>query len=130
MSTKIQDFANNAVLKDAMASGPAVVTSTITGATLDMLLGDNRCFAIQSVGAIVGATPTLAGKIQEGSKSDASDMADISGATFTSVNAAQNLQSINFDRTKRYVRYIGTVALNGGTSIAVDALIGEQQKQV
>ena len=74
-----------------------------------------------------GTSPTLAGKIQE--SADGSTWADVSGATFTTVTANDNVQAITFDRTQRYVRYVGTVA---GTSpqVPVAVVISEQKKQV
>jgi hypothetical protein len=69
----------------------------------------------------------LAGKIQE-SADGSTNWADISGATFTTVTASDNVQAISFDRTLRYVRYVATV---GGTSpsFIAGAVIGEQKKQ-
>jgi hypothetical protein len=127
MSTYIRDLAQSLLLLDAMAAGPAVVTATVTGVACDFLQADDRCFAIQDVGAYVGAGPTLNGKIQE-SADGSTNWTDITGATFAQVAAAQNVQVISFDRTKRYLRYVGTIVLNGGTSIALDALIGQQKK--
>ena len=92
-----------------------------------MITGDGRCFAIQTVGSLGGTSPTLAGKIQE--SADGSSWADISGATFTTVTSSDNVQAITFDRTLRYVRYVGTVT---GTSpqIPVAVVISEQKKQI
>src|SRR5947209_7146802 len=73
--------------------------------------GDGRCFALQMVGTVGGTSPTLDGKIQE--SNDNSTWTDIPGATFTQVTASTSNQAITFDRTKRYVRYLGTI---GGTS--------------
>ena len=58
-----------------------------------------------------------------------SGFADISGATFTQVTASTNLQCITFERTKRYLRYVGTIA-GTSPSFALAALIGEQKKQI
>src|ERR1700704_2664603 len=109
MSTKIQDFANQAIL--GVGAAPQTATSTVTGSSGDLLAGDGRCFAVQQVGAVSGTAPTLDGKIQE--SSDGSTWTDISGATFTQVTASTSTQAITFDRAKRYVRYIGTI---GGSS--------------
>lgn len=125
MSTKIQDIANEIILGVGLA--PQTITSSTNGSTGDMLTGDGPCFAIQQVGAVSGTSPTLAGKVQE--SSDGSSWSDISGATFTSVTSTGSYQCINFERTKRYVRYVGTV---GGTSpsFAVAVVISQQKKQV
>ena len=125
MSTKLHDFANQAVLGVGVV--PQTATSTVTGPGGDLLAGDGRCFAVQQVGAVAGTAPTLDGKIQE--SSDNAAWTDIVGATFTQVTTATNTQAITFDRTKRYVRYIGTI---GGTSpsFALAVFISEQKKQL
>ena len=89
-------------------------TSTVTGAAIDTD-GINGGFVfIQQVDTVSGTTPTLDGKIQE---SDASGgtYTDVSGATFTQVTASTNIQTVVVDRnaTKRFLKYIGTIA---GTS--------------
>lgn len=125
MSTKIQDIANEIILGVGLA--PQTITTTTNGPNGDLINADGACFAIQQVGTVSGTSPTLAGKIQE--SSDGSTWSDISGATFTTVTASGNYQCINFERTKRYVRYVGTV---GGTSpsFAVAVVISEQKKQI
>src|SRR5262245_15878765 len=110
MSTKISDFANNALL--ATGSAPAAQTTTVTGTGQDFISGDDQCFAIQQVGVVSGTTPTLDGKIQE-SDTLGGTYTDIAGATFTQVTASTNLQTINFRRSKRFLRYVGTI---GGTT--------------
>ena len=125
MSTKIHDLASQAILGVGLA--PQTVTASINGNGGDLQDGDSRCFAIQQVGTVSGTTPTLAGKIQE--SSDNATWSDIANATFTSVTASNNYQAITFDRSKRYVRYVGTI---GGTSpsYALAVVISEQRKQV
>ena len=125
MSTKIHDFANQAIL--GIGAPPQTATSTVTGTGGDLLAGDSRCFALQLVGTVAGTSPTLDGKIQE--SSDNAAWTDIAGATFTQVTASTNNQAITFDRSKRYVRYVGTI---GGTSpsFAMAVVISEQKKQV
>jgi hypothetical protein len=125
MSTKLHDFARQAVLSAGLT--PRTVTVTVNGPSVDLLAGDGRCFALQQVGSVSGTAPTLAGKIQE--SADGSAWADISGATFTTVTGSDNVQAITFDRTLRYVRYVGTV---GGTSpsFPLAVFISEQKKQV
>ena len=54
---------------------------------------------------------------------------DVAGATFTAVTTADNAQAVTFDRSLRYVRYVGTVA-GSSPSIAVSVLIAEQRKQL
>jgi hypothetical protein len=125
MSTQLHDLARHAILNVGLT--PRTATTTVTGSAGDLLAGDGRCFAIQQIGAVSGTSPTLAGKIQE--SADGTTWSDIAGATFTTVSTADNVQAITFDRTLRYVRYVGTV---GGTSpsFIVAVVISEQKKQI
>jgi hypothetical protein len=125
MSTKLQDLPHQAVLGGLT---PRTATTTVIGTAVDLVSADGRCFAVQQVGTVSGTSPTLAGKVQE-SADGSTNWTDISGATFTTVSATDNVQAISFDRTLRYVRYVGTI---GGTSpsFPVAVLIGEQKKQV
>ena len=125
MSTSLRDVPSNALIGQSIT--PRVATASLNGATLDAISADGRCTAIQQTGTIGGSSPSLAGKIQE--SADNSTWADISGATFTAVTANDSTQSIAFDRTKRYLRYVGTIA---GTSptIPLAVIILEQKKQI
>jgi hypothetical protein len=125
MSTKLQDFAHQAVLGGLT---PRTATTTVNGAAIDLVTGDGRVFAVQQVGAVSGSSPALAGKFQE-SADGSTNWADISGATFTSVSATDNVQAITFDRTQRYVRYVGTIS-GSSPSFILAVLVGEQKKQV
>jgi hypothetical protein len=125
MSTKLHDIPNNAQISAGLT--PRAITSTTSGTGQDFLQGDGRCTAIQQVGSVSGTSPSLAGKIQE--SSDNSTWTDISGATFTAVTANDNIQSISFDRTKRYVRYNGAVS-GTSPSFQIAVVIIEQKKQV
>lgn len=125
MSTALNDVKNQALIGASVF--PATVNDTNNGSAIDMLEADGRCFAVQVIGTVGGTGPSLAGKIQE--SSDNSTWTDVAGATFTSVTASSNVQTIVFDRTKRYLRHSRTV---GGTTpqFALSVLIGEQKKSV
>jgi hypothetical protein len=125
MTTKLHDFANQALLGFGLA--PQTVTGSVNGSSGDFLAGDGRCFALQQVGAVSGTSPTLDGKVQE--SSDNSIWTDIPGATFTTVTGSSNYQAITFDRTKRFVRYVATVA-GTSPSFALAVVVSEQKKQV
>ena len=125
MSTTLNDVKNQAFLNASIV--PSTITISSNGSSVDLINDDGNCFAIQSIGAVSGTTPSLAGKIQE--SSDGTTWTDISGATFSAVAVSNNLQVITFQRTKRFTRYVGTVT--GTTpSFAINALIGEQKKNV
>lgn len=124
MSTHINDLRS----AGAIATGvyPSTVGANATGPTVDLgaIDGDGPCFAIQHVGDL-DETGTLDGRIEQ--SSDGSSWSAISGATFTQVSAANNLQVIRFTRTARYVRWAATVA-GSGVLFTVGAVIGSQKK--
>ncbi|MCE9567736.1 MAG: hypothetical protein K8U57_37525 [Planctomycetes bacterium] len=123
MSTALNDVASSAFLATGLA--PASQSSSPTGSTIDMITADGPCFAVQQVGSFTG--DSLDGHIEE--SANGSSWSAISGAEFAEVTAGSNLQAIQFVRTARYVRYVGTIA--GDTpSIAMAVLIGEQKKSL
>jgi hypothetical protein len=125
MSTYLGDFKNSILLQPALA--PATVGDNTPGSTLDMIDADGRCVAVQIVGNATGSGPTLNGKIQE--SSDGTTWTDVANGAFTQVTASNNLQTIVFDRTKRYLRFAR--ALGGsGPNFALAALIGQQRKNI
>lgn len=126
MSTKLHDLASQAELRGG--AGPQTFTSTVTGSGVDMIHADGRCFAVQHVGTVSGTSPILDGKIQE-SDAPGSGYTDIAGAAFTSVTASNNLQIISFTRSKRYLRYVGTIA-GTSPSFTLAVLLGGQKKRI
>jgi len=109
----------NTVSTQVSKYGTAITTTT-NGTGVDMVETYGLCTAYQLVATVSGTSPTLDGKIQE--SDDNSTFTDISGATFTQVTASSNLQIISFQRTKRYVRWVGTIA-GTSPSFMVSALI-------
>ncbi len=109
------------------ASNPAAQTSTVTGSAIDMLGGEGRVTVIQACGAHGGTNPTLTGKIQESDDTVSGNFGDITGATFTQTTAA-GVQVISASRSKRYLRYVGTIAGTNPT-ITFNVLVGEAKKQ-
>ena len=125
MSTEISDFKNQALL--AASVYPATINDTNNGLAIDMIDADGRCFATQVIGVVTGTTPSLACKIQE--SADSSTWTDVTNAVFTAVTATNNLQTIVFDRAKRYLRHSRTISGTTPT-FALGVLIGEQKKLV
>ena len=125
MSTKLSDLANEALLGASVY--PATVNDTNNGLTVDGIDADGSCFAVQVIGTVGGTTPSLTGKIQE--SADNSTWTDVSGSTFTAVTTSSNVQTIVFERTKRYLRHFRTTT---GTSptFPLTVLIGEQKKSI
>jgi hypothetical protein len=125
MSTKLADVQNNALLGASVY--PATVNDTNNGLAVDLIDADGSCVAVQTVGTVGGTTPSITGKIQE--SSDNSTWTDVAGAAFAAVTAANNVQAITFERTKRYLRYFRTVSGSAPT-FALSVLIGVQKKSV
>jgi len=110
-------IARAAALLTPLASGvtaAATVSSTVTGAAVDCDGMAGSVIFTQQVGTVGGTTPTLDGKVQE-SADGSTGWTDVAGATATTVSASTSNQNIVVDRsaTKRFLRYIGTIA---GTS--------------
>jgi hypothetical protein len=123
MSTKLNDVADQALLGASVY--PATVNDTNTGTAVDLIDADGTCFAVQVIGTVSGTSPSLAGKIQE--SSDNSTWTDVTNATFSAVTASNSVQTISFERTKRYLRHSRTVS-GTSPSFALGVLIGEQKK--
>jgi hypothetical protein len=125
MSTALHDLASAAFVASGL--NPDTQTTSPAGSAIDMISADGPCFAVQHVGAFSVDT-TLSGRIEQ-SATGTSGWATVPGATFADVTAANNLQTIRFMRTQRFVRYAAT--LSGTTpSIKVSALLGEQKKTI
>lgn len=90
-----------------------VRSSTLTGTGIDIREFVADIVVMQHSDATNGADVTLDGKLQE-SDSLGSGYADITGATFTQVDntagGAFGAVTIKADATKRYIRYVGTIA--------------------
>jgi hypothetical protein len=128
VSTKLQDVANQTVKGSALYP-QSLGSGATNGTAVDMITGDGRCFAIQMAGGVGGTLPTLAGKFQESTDNFNVDTGtDVVGGAFTSVSAASNVQIISFDRTKRYLRYTGTVGGSATPTVLTSVFLGEQLK--
>lgn len=112
----------------ALAKPPGAIATTTSTNGIDFgPVTDTQCYAVQCVGAISGSgTPTLISKLRE--SDDNATWSDIAGATFTNVTAANNIQEITFVRTKRYVRWVGS--LSGVTpSFNVSVQLGKEPEE-
>lgn len=125
MSTEIGDFKNSVMT--AVAIYPASIADTNISPVVDMIEGDDRCFAMQLVGSVSGVGASLAGKIQE--SADGLVWTDVPNAAFTAVTVASNSQALVFERSKRYLRHSRTVS---GTTPAFQlcVLLGQQRKSI
>ena len=122
MSTHVNDLASAVAVYAALP--PAVRTAGATGPALDLLSADGPCFAVQQVGTI-SAGASWTGALEESANGTA--WTAIDGAEFESVATSGDLQTITFRRTKRYVRYAGTIA-GASPSVPVAVVVGQGWK--
>jgi len=124
MSSHINDLRSSGAL--VVGLYPADLAASTNGSTVDLgaIDGDGPCFAVQIVGGL-DDEGTLNGVVQQ--SADGSSWSAISGAAFEEVDAANNLQTIRFTRTQRYVRWVGTIA-GASPVFFTAALFGAQKK--
>jgi hypothetical protein len=123
----INDLKNNLVYPSgAQTIVPQTATSTVTGAAIDMVDSDGPCYGLLMVGTVSGTSPTLDVKYQECDTSGGT-YADISGATHAQVTASSKTSRVNFRRSKRFVKAVGTIA--GTTPSFAFAVAIESEKK-
>ncbi len=131
MSNAINDWANGQTYAPAIAAPTAALATSITGTAVDCIGLDGNMGCLQIVGTVASTTFTYTGKVQE-SDTATGTYGDIAGATMagiTSTTGAQIVGVVSFQRTKRFLRYIGTI---GGTTptAALDAVFLGRTKQL
>lgn len=104
MAGFLRDYANNQLMQVGIVVRE--VTTTTTGAAVDMISGDGRCNCIIQVSTISGdASKSITIQIQE-STASGSGMANITGAALTV--SATGITAFSFDRTKQYLQAVVT----------------------
>ncbi len=138
MSAYFGDLKNGA-LQGTLLS-PVSISSTNTGTGVDMGLGNsNMCSAILIAGLydVTSTSETYAFKIQESDDNSTNwtDVAGLDGPSFTSKTGVASAndglaftQTINFFRTKRYLRSVCT--LGGVTPAIVLSIIVLEPKKI
>ena len=89
---------------------PASQASTFNGAGWTDVRGfEGDLLIIQTVGAITGS---ITGKLQDATDGSGTSAADVSGATFTVVSAANSILKLVLPRVsvRGWIRYTGTIA--------------------
>ena len=111
--------ADLAALTHVAHSNIAARTSTLTATGVDVSSYLGPIAFVQDVGTVAGTDPTLNGKIQDSANN--SDYADVDGATFTEVTAANGKQVIHVDSrsVRQYLRYVGTIAATANPSFTM-----------
>ena len=131
MSSKLNDITDLYIAAGNTQPSSAVVTS-VTSAAVDMITCDNNCFVIMNIGTVGGTAPVFIGNVQESPSTTSGSFTDLTLATFTTVTSttgANMIYSMNFQRTQRFVRFIGTIS-GTTSSVALDVLFLGQKKQV
>lgn len=109
-----------ASLLDAVSAANTAAATSGTGKWLDVRPYESEILVVQQTGAVTGS---LAGKLQSATDADGAGAADISGATFTAVSAANKTHYCVVDPKKvvgGFLGYVGTV-VTGPVLISVSA---------
>lgn len=96
-------------LIDAASCANTAAATSGNGKWLDVRPYDGELLVVQQIGAVTGS---ITGKLQSASDVNGTGAADISGATFTLVNSANNTQTIALDPKKvtgGFLGYVGTI---------------------
>lgn len=101
--------ASGATLIDAVSAANTAAATSGSAKWLDVRPYDGEILVTQNVGAVTGS---IAGKLQSATDANGTGAADITGATFTLVNTANNHQTLAVDVKKvagGFLGYVGTV---------------------
>lgn len=94
---------------DAISAAATVNATTGAAKWMDVRQIDGEVLVVQQIGAVTGS---ITGKVQSASDANGTGAADITGATFTIVSAANNTQSIAVDPKRvvgGFLGYVGTI---------------------
>lgn len=137
MSSKLHDLKQSALYANLQNNNlPAGITASVTGPTVDMVSGDGNCHLFSSVAYVSGSGgPTLDAKLQE-SADGSTAWTDITGAAITQITTnatttpAAGEMVGPFQRSKRYVRCVMTVAGTTSPLYTGSLTIFEQKKYI
>jgi len=111
------------------ASGtPGAKTTTVTGTGVDMSGTDDVIGLVQTVGTVSGTTPTLDGKLQESSDNSTYTDCVPCDAALVQVVASTSLQVATYQRSKKHVRYVGTITGTTPSFALVANVFGTKKK--
>lgn len=99
----------------------AANTTAATSAWVDVRQFEGDLAITQQIGAVTG---TIAGLIQDATDGSGTGAANVTGAVFTTVSAANNIQEIavSANRVRGWIRYVGTVAT--GPALTAVSMLG------
>lgn len=139
MANYVNDWANGMTYAPAIAAPTAALATSITGTGVDCLGLDGNMGLLQVIGTVASTSFTYQGKVQEADTATGtySDVVVMSATTtgiattpaITSTTGAQIVNALTFQRTKRFLRYVGTI---GGTTptASLDAVFLGRTKQL
>lgn len=107
-------------LIDAVSAAATANATSGAGKWLDVRIYDGEFLVTQQIGAVTGS---ITGKLQSASDVNGTGAADISGAAFTLVSAANNTQTFALDPKKvtgGFLGYVGTI-VTGPALVSVTA---------
>jgi hypothetical protein len=109
-------------LLDAASCANTGAATSGNGKWLDVRLYDGQILVTPQSGAVNGAT--LIGKLQSGTDANGTGAADITGAVFTTVTAANKTHTIAVDPKRvvgGFLGYVGTISVASPVLISVTA---------
>lgn len=96
-------------LIDAASCANTAAATSGSGKWLDVRAYDGEVLVTQQIGAVTGS---ITGKLQSATDANGTGAADITGATFTVVSAANNTQTLAVDPKRvvgGFLGYVGTI---------------------
>jgi hypothetical protein len=110
---------------DAVSAAATANATSGSAKWLDVRTYTGEIVVVQNIGAVTGS---IAGKLQSATDANGTGAADITGATFTSVSAANNVQRVVIDPRQvvgGFLGYVGTI-VTGPALVSVSTL-GKRQ---
>lgn len=108
-------------LTPVIVESAASKASTFQSSAVNLMTNDLEEFVlVQQIGAVTG---TITGKMQD-SPDGSTDWQDVTGAAFTIVSSANNIQALGWKaaNTRGHIRYVGTIAT--GPALTSVTLLG------
>jgi len=124
MGTWWNDF-KNSVLQGLSVKPQSITSTTINGEFVDMKETQEGMFALLQVGALTGTLDVTLEEADDASGTGLQAITDFitgSAAAFAQVSAADQIEALNFKRSKRFVRAVALVS--GGTILTTVSLHG------
>lgn len=112
---------------DAVSAAATANATSGSGKWLDVRSYDGELLVIQQSGACTG---TLAGKLQSATDANGTGAADITGATFTAVSAANKTHTVALDPKKVVGGFLGYVGTIGTGPSLVSVTVSGKKKYV